>query len=83
MVEELLVELVWGAVMGSKNIKAVAVFGSQKVPLADEDKFIEVAKEAHTIVKEAFNSEMFRQLGTGAYVDLAQEMGDMPNKYFT
>ena len=72
-----------GAVMGSKNLKAVAVFGSQKVPLADEDKFIEVAKEAHTIVKEAFNSEMFRQLGTGGYVDLAQEMGDMPNKYFT
>ena len=72
-----------GAVMGSKNLKAVAVFGSQKVPLADEDKFIEVAKEAHTIVKEAFNSEMFKQLGTGGYVDLAQEMGDMPNKYFT
>ena len=72
-----------GAVMGSKNIKAVAVFGSQKVPLADEDKFIEVAKEAHTIVKEAFNSEMFRQLGTGAYVDLAQEMGDMSNIYST
>ena len=72
-----------GAVMGSKNLKAVAVCGSQKVPLADEDKFIEVAKEAHTIVKEAFNSEMFRQLGTGGYVDLAQEMGDMPNKYFT
>jgi len=72
-----------GAVMGSKNLKAVAVFGSEKVPLVDEEKFREVAREAHTFVKESFNAEMFRQLGTGGYVDLAQELGDMPNKYFT
>jgi len=72
-----------GAVMGSKNLKAVAVFGSEKIPLVDEEKFREVAKEAHTFVKESFNAEMFRQLGTGGYVDMAQELGDMPNKYFT
>lgn len=72
-----------GAVMGSKNLKAVAVFGSEKVPLVDEEKFREVAKEAHTIVKESFNTQLFRQLGTGGYVDMAQELGDMPNKYFT
>jgi len=72
-----------GAVMGSKNLKAVAVFGSEKIPLVDGEKFREVAKEAHTFVKESFNAEMFRQLGTGGYVDMAQELGDMPNKYFT
>ena len=72
-----------GAVMGSKNLKAIAVFGSKKVPLANGDKFRETVKEAIAIVKEAFNTEMFKQLGTGAYVDMAQEMGDMPNKYFT
>mgnify|MGYP000704591833 CR=1 FL=1 len=72
-----------GAVMGSKNLKAIAVFGSKKVPLANGDKFRETVKEVIAIVKEAFNTEMFKQLGTGAYVDMAQEMGDMPNKYFT
>ena len=35
-----------GAVMGSKNLKAIAVRGKQRVPLADKEAFSQTAKQA-------------------------------------
>ncbi len=40
-----------GAVMGSKNLKAVAVKGNEKTPVADEDKL----KELNKIIREKFS----------------------------
>ncbi|MFX0096922.1 MAG: aldehyde ferredoxin oxidoreductase family protein [Candidatus Hodarchaeota archaeon] len=72
-----------GAVMGSKNLKAIAVIGSKKVPLAREEEFREVAKEASTLIGESTSTAMYKQLGTGGFVEMSQEMGSMPNRYFT
>ncbi|MFX0068318.1 MAG: aldehyde ferredoxin oxidoreductase family protein [Promethearchaeota archaeon] len=72
-----------GAVMGSKNLKAIATIGSEKVPLAEEEEFRKVAKEASILIGESTSTAMYRQVGTGGFVDMAQEMGSMPNRYFT
>ena len=34
-----------GAVMGSKNLKAIAVRGTQKISLADPEKYLSIAYE--------------------------------------
>jgi aldehyde:ferredoxin oxidoreductase len=41
-----------GAVMGSKNLKAIAVRGTKGVKLADPEKFFELVKEAHDLLRD-------------------------------
>ena len=67
-----------GAVMGSKNLKAIAVKGSNK-EFNLPDKFKEVSQEAYEGIKDDFNVEMIRDLGTAGNIDVAVDMyGDMP-----
>jgi aldehyde:ferredoxin oxidoreductase len=72
-----------GAVMGSKNLKAIAVRGRQQVPLAHPDAFRQVAKEALQVVLDDFTTQVYRQLGTASFVHLSMMWGNMPNKYWT
>jgi aldehyde:ferredoxin oxidoreductase len=72
-----------GAVMGSKKLKAIAVRGKQRVPLADKAAFNEVAKQAAQIVTEDVTTQVYGQMGTASYVDMALMWGDMPIKYWT
>jgi len=50
-----------GAVLGSKNLKAIAVRGTKGVKVADPEKFFEVCKEAHDLIK---NSPSYKRLST-------------------
>ncbi len=72
-----------GAVMGSKNLKAIAVRGQQRVPLAHPDAFRQVAREALQVVLDDFTTQVYRQLGTASFVHLSMMWGNMPNKYWT
>ena len=72
-----------GAVMGSKRLKAIAVRGKQRVPLADNARFGQAAKEAVRILKEDVSTEVYHQMGTPSYVDMALMWGDIPIKYWT
>lgn len=72
-----------GAVMGSKQLKAVAVQGKGEVKLANEEKFAEAAKEATRDILESFMTNVYRELGTAGGVEVSQEVGAMSNKYFT
>jgi aldehyde:ferredoxin oxidoreductase len=69
-----------GAVMGSKNLKAIAVQGSKKVSLADSESFMELAKESSKVLGDAL--DMLRDQGTVMYVDIGLMFNDMPIKYF-
>jgi aldehyde:ferredoxin oxidoreductase len=69
-----------GAVMGSKNLKAISVQGSKKVSLAQSDTFMELAKESSKILGDAL--DMLRDQGTVMYVDIGLMFNDMPIKYF-
>jgi aldehyde:ferredoxin oxidoreductase len=71
-----------GTVMGSKNLKAIAVRGTGKVEVADKEKLNEATKQ---IVSEATNTHMyenFSHLGTPGVTSLLHEMGMHPAKNF-
>lgn len=72
-----------GCVMGSKKIKAVAVRGKMKFPMADAEKFKEVARTTMAEVKDAFLSSIMHETGTAGWVDGAISYGDAPTRYYT
>ncbi len=72
-----------GAVMGAKNLKAVAVSGQDKVPVAAPEEFMKACSNASTFLRESTQSESFRVAGTACIATFFNEIGNMPNKYFT
>ncbi len=72
-----------GAVMGSKNLKAIAVNGTQRVPLADREAFRLTAKHALKTVMDDITSQVYCQMGTASFVDMSMMWGNMPNKYWS
>jgi aldehyde:ferredoxin oxidoreductase len=72
-----------GAVMGSKNLKAIAVRGKQRVPLADKEAFGRTAKQALQIVMDDVISQVLHQMGTANLVDMSIMWGSLPNKYWS
>jgi len=71
-----------GAVMGSKNLKAIAFRGSEKISFADPVLFKEVVAEIQGEVKEDIAAQSMKLAGTSGYVDMASMFGDMPAKYY-
>ncbi len=71
-----------GAVMGSKNLKAIILTGSGKVSKANEEEFKQHNKDTINFLKEVFTNQMFRDLGTSGGVDMYNESGELPVKYW-
>jgi aldehyde:ferredoxin oxidoreductase len=69
-----------GAVMGSKNLKAVVVRGGGKVPLADEAAFKAGRKAALETIKGSMVAESTHELGTNVAMDIGMMTGDVPIK---
>ncbi len=69
-----------GAVMGSKNLLAVAVAGKNKVIHADPDAFNAAVKNAVQTVKANEVCSWFNEFGTTADLSGADESGDLPTK---
>ena len=72
-----------GAVMGSKNLKAIAVRGKQRIPLADQETFSATAKKAVQVVLDDISTQVYQQMGTASFVDMSIMWGNMPNKYWS
>ncbi|MGB9880637.1 MAG: aldehyde ferredoxin oxidoreductase family protein [Anaerolineae bacterium] len=72
-----------GAVMGSKNLKAIAVGGDFRVPLADEAKFKAAAHAASEEIKADVKAQFLAAGGTASTIDTTMWIGDVPSKYFT
>jgi aldehyde:ferredoxin oxidoreductase len=71
-----------GAVAGSKNLKAIAVKGSRKIPIAQPEQYAPLRSIANRTLKEDNLSQVFHELGTASVVDYADYLGAMPKKYF-
>jgi aldehyde:ferredoxin oxidoreductase len=71
-----------GALMGSKNLKAVAAAGSMKADLADAEKIAELTRLARDTISAGFMSIAYREYGTMLYMDLGMYLGDVPAGYF-
>lgn len=73
-----------GAVMGAKNLKAIAIRGTGKVAVADSDKLIAARDQFAKAMKE---SEVlypaFSKMGTPMVVDHTCAMGIFPTKNYS
>ena len=70
-----------GAVMGSKKLKAVAVRGTQRPPVADQDKLSELGKWFAANFRET-GSGVFSTLGTMRMVRVNNDTGGLPTRNF-
>jgi aldehyde:ferredoxin oxidoreductase len=65
-----------GAVMGSKNLKAVAVYGNAQTPVAEPEKLADMAK---TVAKQIVEkTRAFHEYGTSGGLQTAEKVGDLP-----
>ena len=71
-----------GAVMGSKNLKAIAVRGSQEIPFANLSKFMELVAKIKVGISENPTYTDLSRYGTGAWTEAGHEIGDLPIKYW-
>lgn len=73
-----------GAVMGSKNLKAIAVkAGNTKIEMHDPVAFQTALRPAIEMLPDDMSTQMFRATGTGGSIDYLGLLGDMPVKYWT
>ncbi len=69
-----------GAVMGSKNLKAVAVRGTKGVKVADDDKFMKLVDEAHERVLKQPQAQQMTKYGTPLLVAYKSNIGELPTR---
>jgi aldehyde:ferredoxin oxidoreductase len=72
-----------GAVMGSKKLKAVAVRGHGRIPVADEEHLKELARQVIEILKDDFLSDMLHETGTACAMEQLNYLGSLPSRYYT
>ena len=71
-----------GAVMGAKNLKAIAVKGNSRIPLARSKKYALLRSEANRALKADNYSRAAHELGTAGVADYSDYLGAMPKRYF-
>ncbi len=72
-----------GAVMGSKNLKAVAVSGTSRVQVAEPENFMKACTLASKFLRESSGTTAFQVAGTACGATYFNEIGNMPNRYFS
>ncbi|MGA2504428.1 MAG: aldehyde ferredoxin oxidoreductase family protein [Anaerolineales bacterium] len=71
-----------GAVAGSKNLKAIAVKGSKKIPLAHPDLFAPLRSASNHFLKDDTVTQVLHEVGTAGVADYSDYIGSTPKKYF-
>jgi aldehyde:ferredoxin oxidoreductase len=72
-----------GAVMGSKNLKAIAVHGTNEIPIFDLAKYKSLRSEANRKLRDDNEAKVLREVGTGGAANYAEYLGAMPARYYT
>jgi len=72
-----------GAVMGSKKLKAIAVRGSRKIPLAQPDVYNKIRSESNHFLHNDLVTKVAHDLGTASVADYSDYLGIMPKKYYS
>jgi aldehyde:ferredoxin oxidoreductase len=69
-----------GAVMGSKNLKAIASRGTLEIPVADPSAYREEAKQRFDWVNQSLLKMTLEVYGTATMVDLVNVKGGIPTR---
>jgi aldehyde:ferredoxin oxidoreductase len=72
-----------GAVMGAKNLKAIAVHGTQEIPIFDIAKYKPLRSESNRKLHDDNEAKILRDVGTGGVANYAEYLGAMPVKYYS
>ncbi|MGD0575533.1 MAG: aldehyde ferredoxin oxidoreductase family protein [Anaerolineales bacterium] len=72
-----------GAVLGSKNLKAIAVEGGQPLRYWDPTTYGELRSRANRELKQNAFATMMHSLGTAGALDFLDLLGLMPKRYYT
>ena len=71
-----------GAVMGSKNLKAIAVSGKVEVPLADKEAFQAAVKKVREQQEENPSLVGMQMNGTAGLISVVNAMGALPTRNY-
>lgn len=71
-----------GAVMGSKNLKAIAVAGNSKIPLHEPKEFRKKTNEVLKKIKEDDFVPLRKEFGTPYWVKLVNDEGFIPTRNY-
>ncbi len=71
-----------GAVAGSKNLKAIALRGKRKIPVAQPELYARLRSQANQALREDNIAQVTHDLGTAGVADYADYLGSMPKKYY-
>jgi len=69
-----------GAVMGAKKLKSIAVVGSEKINLADPDRFLESNRKQREFMDESILKIGFDAFGTNMVSDMVNVRGGYPTR---
>ena len=73
-----------GAVIGSKNLKAIAVrAGAQKIALHDPGAFQNALRPALEMLPDDMTTQIYKAVGTAGGMDLFGLQGNVPTQYWT
>lgn len=71
-----------GAVMGAKNLKAIAVRGTKGVQVDNPKAFMQVVKETNKMLAESTGRQSLTEEGTNAMIDSMESFGGLPTYNF-
>ena len=71
-----------GAVMGAKNLKAMAVSGSGHVAVADPEGFMDASLEMTKVLMQAVTTKELRRYGTPVSFNRWNELNTVPTRNF-
>lgn len=72
-----------GAAMGSKNLKAIAVHGTNQIPVFDLARYKALRSEANRKLRDDNEAKVLREVGTGGAANYAEYLGSLPVKYYS
>jgi aldehyde:ferredoxin oxidoreductase len=71
-----------GAVMGSKNLKAIAVKGHAEVPVMNQAQFASLRSASNRALRADSMTQVLRELGTSSAAEYFDYLAEMPKRYF-
>ncbi|MCF8001573.1 MAG: aldehyde ferredoxin oxidoreductase family protein [Halanaerobiales bacterium] len=71
-----------GAVMGSKNLKALAIKGDNLVKTADNVEFLKAVNKAYEELNNSPSIKTFNEVGTPSSIPFAQNIGMLPTENY-
>lgn len=71
-----------GAVMGAKNLKAIAVVGNGTIPVFNPAGYNQIRSAANRDMRADALTTVFRELGSAGGAEYFDYLGEMPKRYF-